>query len=460
MTPPSLKRIAIIDHYSAGGVSRFLFALIANMARLHPETAFGYFVSEANVKRDDLFDAFQPYANVTVLPIRSPIPPDEPAVEPGPEPQERGLAWRTSVGLLKKMPRVHSAMKGAYVAARERISPTPQPSRWYDYGLDQTVLTQIAEYDVAYIGWPYWIEPFDTSAPVVATFHDFHYKHFPEAYEPERLERVERQIPEWLRRCTIGIVSTKFIQSDLLHYYGEVAPPSQVVYIAPYGLVTPSAEVIDETIETLGVRRPFVLYSGALTAHKNVVSLVRAIALARDAGASIQLVITGHCTDLIGRSAAEDLSEEVQTIDRAIEETGLRAGIDYLALGYVSNTAVDALTASADAVVSASLYEAGCGPALDAWQMGVPVAFSSIPPFVEQMERFGVEAHVFDPHDPADIAAKLRDAVFDTERSHAMAERSRLALQRYTWDDAAQGYYDVFVSAAELSRGDAGRSIE
>jgi len=59
---------------------------------------------------------------------------------------------------------------------------------------------------------------------------------------------------------------------------------------------------------------------------------------------------------------------------------------------------------------------------MDAWQAGVPVAFSNIAPFVEQLDRFGVEAWVFDPHDPSDVADKIHSAVFDLGPLGAMAE--------------------------------------
>src|SRR5574340_305029 len=122
---------------------------------------------------------------------------------------------------------------------------------------------------------------------------------------------------------------------------------------------------------------------------------------------------------------------------------------DFNALGYVSNADVDALTSGADVVVSASRYEAGCGPAMDAWQAGAPVAFSNIPPFLEQMERFGPQAWVFDPLDPDDIAEKIRSAIYDTERSASMVEQSLKAFAVYTWDDVAREYYRVFAEAAE-----------
>lgn len=442
MSEPS--RVGILDHFSAGGVSRFLFALIKHMAAQFPQTTFAYFVDETNVQRDGLIKAFVGHANVEIVPIRGPLPP-APA-DPPSEPTH-GQLWVLSVALLKSMPRLHEALLAAYTRVRDVVSPPAPP--WYRYSLDPEPLQQLRQCDVVYIGWPYFLKPVDFRVPLVATFHDFHYRLFPAAYEEDRLAVIERQTPQWLRRCATAVTSTKFIRSQLLDYYADSAPAVEVIYIPPYGFEVPDERSIDATRDRLGIRRPFILYSGARSAHKNVASIVRALGILKQKGYPLQLVITGHGTEVIGAAEGVPPVDPVHLIEEAIREYGLRRGEDFIALGYVSNADVDALTAGADAVVSASLYEAGCGPALDAWQAGVPVAMSDIPPFMEQMQRFGVEAWVFDPHDPADMAEKIRGAVFDRETARAMATRSRAALAAYAWDDAAREYYRVLSEAID-----------
>lgn len=438
------SRVGIIDHFSAGGVSRFLLALITHMGRLFPQTTFLYFVSEANIERDQLAAVFSSHHNVEVVPIRAALP----LVPPPPEPQpDRGWLWTTVVGGLKAMPRLHVALRDAHTGIRAMLSPRTLP--WYRYSLDPEPLRRIRECDVVYLGWPYLIEPVDLRAPVVATFHDFHYEMFPEAYDSDQLSVLRRQTPQWLRQCVTAVTSTRFIRGQLLDYYGAVAPDVEVIYIPPYGFETSDPRSVEATLDRLDVRRPYILYSGAKSAHKNVASIVRAVGILKAKGVDLQLVITGHGTEPIGKAEGEPATDPVHLIEDAIREYGLHRGEDFIALGYVDNADVDALTAGADAVVSASLYEAGCGPALDAWQVGVPVAMSDIPPFREQMERFGVEAWIFDPRDPADIAEKVGAAVFDRKAAGAMAARSRAALTSYTWDDAAREYYRVLSGAID-----------
>jgi glycosyltransferase involved in cell wall biosynthesis len=414
-----------------------LFALLWHLAKLYPDTEFTYFVADTNVERDDLIASFSRCPNVRVVPIRAAIPAG--ADQPAPQ-VDRGWVWNTSVAVLRRSPRVHRALRDAYVSAKRALLSEPLP--WYCYKLDDEVVGQVDEHDVVYIGWPYFVKPVKFSIPLVATFHDFHFRHFPEAYPADQLRTADSQTRSWLKLTNIAIVSTEFMRDEMRRYFGDVMPRTDVVYLASYGFNVPAQACIDETLARLGVTRPYVLYSGSTSEHKNVGTLLRAASRLKDLGTPVQLVITGMGTERVG--GGQPASGGDSSIEHALRDCSLERGADYLPLGYVSNADVDALTAGADAVVSASLYEAGCGPAMDAWQAGVPVAFSNIPPFVEQLQRFGVEAWVFDPRDPADVAAKIGSAVFDRETSQHMVERSKRAFASYDWDDVARGYMDVF----------------
>lgn len=434
-----LSRVAIVDHLSAGGVSRFLLALLTHLAQMYPATTFTYFVSRTNIERDDLVERLAPYENLVLYPL------EPPANAPGSEPQ-RGPLVRAAIRILRRWPWLSPAMD---TARWLRSVLRPQSPEWWRYSLPAQVVDGLAEFDVVYFGWPYFCEPVMTRTPIVGTFHDFHFRRFPEAYGWPQRELVERQTRTWLSRCTTAISSTMFIRDELLAYYGDVAPRTEVIYLAPYGFHRPSPERIRETLDRLGVSRPFALFSGGRSAHKNFVRVIEAIGILKRRGTPVHLAVTGLGADVIGIQTEAPAADPIHEMNRLVEEYDMVRGVDYFPLGYVANDDVDALTAGADVVVSASLYEAGCGPAMDGWQAGVPVAFSAIPPFLEQVERFDVRAWVFDPLDANDIADKIAGAVFDVAASNDMVARSLHAFDRYTWDDVAREYYRVLSEAAD-----------
>ena len=76
------------------------------------------------------------------------------------------------------------------------------------------------------------------------------------------------------------------------------------------------------------------------------------------------------------------------------------------------------------------------------------MACSRIPPLVEQLERDGAEAELFDPNDPADIAAALRRLRgMGPVRRARLVRHNRLAVGRRSWADVADGYMTAFGEA-------------
>jgi glycosyltransferase involved in cell wall biosynthesis len=434
-------RIAVVDHVSAGGVSRFVANLIDGLARSPGMAMVTYFVASSNVERDHLAARWSHAENVELRPIAGAMD-DQNA-------WHRSAAVRfglSAARVLRRVPGVFHATKAAYLAALRVAGLSPPARPWYEYSIDAEVLGEMREHDLVYLAWPYFIEPFDVGRPMVATFHDFHFERFPEAYHPDQLEQARRQTAEWLERVEVAVTSTKFVSSEIDRHFTVRPRAREVVYLAPYTTAAPAKAVDEQLLGDLGIQRPYMIYSGGTSSHKNVLGLFRGRGAMPEGVPKPMLVMTGIGTQTI---SAHDAGPDnpISFVNAYIREHGLLAGRDYLALGYVAESTVDELTRGADLVVSASLYEAGCGPALDAWQLGAPVAMSNIPPFMEQMDRFGVEAFVFDPNDPQDIARAVTAALTNPVASRDMAERSQQRMLRYTSDDVTAGYLRVFAQA-------------
>jgi glycosyltransferase involved in cell wall biosynthesis len=439
-------RVAIVDHrVSAGGVSRFLCALSTHIALLYSDDDFVLFSSREVIARDGLRDAFAavPNVDVRVLPQPSDISSaaEEEAIARG-----RSARRRRFVDLVKRNRLVFDLALRMYRWWREGVRHDRKP--WYRFSFTPEAVRELDAFDVVYFAWPFFMEPASFRPPVVGTFHDLHFKHFPDAYNPEMLRILESQMGYWLGAMSEVVVSTKYIAGELERNYPGSASAVDVVYLAPYAPERLGSEEIGAVRDAHGVPRRYLIYSGGRPRHKNIIALLKALTHLRGSGEDIPLVITGIGTEVIGdentslpeADAAYELNEYLRCSD-------LRLGIDVMPLGYVSNRDVDALTQGATVLVSASLYEAGCGPANDAWQAGVPVAFSRIAPFTEQLEVMGVKAWMFDPDDPRDIADKILEILGDPQAVARVTAESRARLGEYTWDDVATGYHRVFESA-------------
>jgi glycosyltransferase involved in cell wall biosynthesis len=444
MTGQRPLRIAIIDHLSAGGVSRFARALVTTLAARDDVAGVTYLVSASNVRRDGLSAAWVDAPKVTLRAIDGPVG----AQDAGPH---RGRAARDLiVRALGRAPSIYRSTQAAYRTVRRRVVKENPP--WYEYRLAEDDVRSLDEHDVVFLAWPFYIEPFRPAGALVATFHDFHFRLFPEAYQAIQLELIDTQTDLWMRTCDVRVFSTRFMRGEAERLYPTVETSSVVVPLAPYVGANTGGATDSARMRALGIRPPYISFGGGRSAHKNILGLVRACALLREREIDIQLVITGLGTEVIGSDSLPS-DDPAWPVREEMRTRGLVAGREILPLGYVADADVDAITRNAALVVSASLYEAGCGPALDAWTLGTPVAFSRIPPFVEQLELLGVEALTFDPRDPADIASTVEHALAHPDEMRAMAGRSREAIARHTWAEVADGYVAAFREAMERRAG-------
>jgi glycosyltransferase involved in cell wall biosynthesis len=90
------------------------------------------------------------------------------------------------------------------------------------------------------------------------------------------------------------------------------------------------------------------------------------------------------------------------------------------------------------------LYEAGNGPGMDAWEMGVPVAMSKIASFIEHLQIQGLHAETFDPRNPSEIAEKIDRIISNPEYTENNVKKSLEAIKKITWEDTAKKYIKIF----------------
>ena len=111
-------------------------------------------------------------------------------------------------------------------------------------------------------------------------------------------------------------------------------------------------------------------------------------------------------------------------------------------LGVVPFEDVIALHHSARLLVTASLYESSSLPVLEAAAAGTPIVAGRIPPHEEMAEH--LEMRLFDPTDDEELAAVLEEAWADEETSTEQVAANREGVQRYSWDNAALMYLQLF----------------
>ncbi|MEP7106204.1 MAG: glycosyltransferase family 1 protein [Chloroflexota bacterium] len=159
------------------------------------------------------------------------------------------------------------------------------------------------------------------------------------------------------------------------------------------------------------IRKPFLVFVGALDRRKNPRALLRAWAVAREMGADCELVLAGEP----GRQAPD--------------MAGARS------LGYLPAADLAELLSAAGCLVFPSRYEGFGLPVLEAMACGCPVVAyrnSSLP---EVVDRAGV---LVDDGDPVALAAAAAAFLLDA-RLRGMARKAGMRwAARFTWDATAR----------------------
>lgn len=407
-------RLAVVDPIgNPGGGSRFIRRLLPALRASRPSLDIRFFGNPTSMKRDGVGPVLEG-AGIVVAPLDWTR--DRPR-ESRPLGQRAAFKLRRAVGLEDRD--VASA-----IAARAEAE----------------IARAVAGADLAFFPWPYWFGPPKLDCAVAATIHDLNFKYFfgTPIFSTADVFLLDDQIKRWASNA-VTVASSQFMADEIAQHYPN-AYPTSVIRLAPFadpnrnGSTPPSDEA-----RSLG---RYVLCGTHMTVHKNLGPLIAAQALLRSRFPDVHLVITGSGTEAAtGRSTAVG-----SIVDHADP--------DVIGLGYVSNERIDALISGAAVVVNPSLYEAGNGPGVDAWSSGTPVAMSDIPAFREHLSALGVQASLFDPRDPDDIAAKISDVLEHPEEWSVRAAASKVAIQERSWDDVAADYLTVFDRAiAEHAHG-------
>ena len=180
--------------------------------------------------------------------------------------------------------------------------------------------------------------------------------------------------------------------------------------------------------QALSVHRPYVLYVGNLKPHKNVGSLLRALALLRQRKqADPQLLVVGD-----DATWKPGLLQECARL-------GLQDAVRFVA--QVSDDLLPVLYAGAELVVQPSTLEGFGLPVLEAMACGTPVVCSraaSLP------EVGGDAAEYFDPHSVEEMAAALERVLSSTTRQEDLRQKGLLQASRFRWDECVRQHAEIY----------------
>jgi glycosyltransferase involved in cell wall biosynthesis len=272
---------------------------------------------------------------------------------------------------------------------------------------------------------------FRTTAPTIFQPHDLQHLHFPRFFTAEELATRERVYPAACAAASAVVVEARWVKKDICETFGIA---DEKVLFIPIGAPGESAAHASGTPPSRSRHTGrFVFYPAQAWPHKNHVALLEALRLLHDRdGIALDLVCTGRKTSFW------------PTIAERVARLGLRERVRFV--GYVEAGELAALYRDALAVVLPSLCEGAGQPLLEAFAHGAPVACSGTTSLAEYA---GDAALLFDPTDPAAIAAALRRLVQEPALGEQLRSAGCARIAAFSWERSARTYRALY---RELAR--------
>jgi glycosyltransferase involved in cell wall biosynthesis len=238
--------------------------------------------------------------------------------------------------------------------------------------------------------------------PFAMPVHDLQHRihpEFPEVSAGGEFEARERLYRDAMSTAEAIFVDSEVGREDVLEYYGELITPDRV-HVLPFvpspHLATPTAQVVAQTIASLGIPERYLLFPAQLWPHKNHQRVLEAIAQLRRDGVVVNVVLTGS-------SSGQIRSQVLKSILEIIDAESLQGQVSIL--GYVDDATISSLYAGAHGVILPTFFGPTNIPVLEAWAHHVPVLTSDVRGIREQC---GDAAILVDPTSVEAIAEGLR----------------------------------------------------
>ena len=274
-----------------------------------------------------------------------------------------------------------------------------------------------------------------SAAKTLMVTHDLAHLHFPAEIPFAARHYYHYFVPRYLRHADSVVTVSEFTKADMIAQYGIAEDKISVSCNGCRdGFVPLPAEKKVLVREKYSSGQPYFLYIGAVHPRKNIHRLIQAFDRFKQAtGAPVKLLIGGRFTWQTGaiRSAWEAAAHKE----------------DIIFMGYVPETELPELTASALALTYVSLFEGFGVPLLEAMHCETPVLTSNVSSLPEVA---GDAALKVDPEDIGQTAEAMKRLYEDEKLRETLVKAGRQQRVRYSWDGAAKVVEQAIMALAPL----------
>ena len=271
--------------------------------------------------------------------------------------------------------------------------------------------------------------------PEVITVYDLSCIKYPQTHPAARVKFFNEYLPPSLEKAQHILTISEFSKREIIEYFGVKPEKISVSYCGlPTGFRPHSEEQTMAVLRQYGLHyKKYFLYVGTIEPRKNLEILLDAyLKLPKEIQTQYKLVITGA----FGWKF-ESFLEKAKRIDRN----------QLIMPGYVSESHLQQIMASAHCFLYPSLYEGFGIPPLEAMASGVPVIASNCTSLTEVVGDAGVLLSADDTQQWTETIMKL---IADPQKYQRYVEAGLQRATLFDWTVSAKKTLACFQDIAEL----------
>lgn len=300
---------------------------------------------------------------------------------------------------------------------------------------EQTKLIRVLNnIDADLFHFPHFNVPFLFKKPYVLTVHDLLW-HDKIGFNVTTLHPVKYVIKYVGYRLVIKnainkakkiITPTKVVKTAVSHRFNRNPTDITVTYEAADRLFSQPIKTSSDDLDKYGLSQPFVIYTGSLYPHKNVINVVRAL----DSLPDVTLAIASARNVFVDRFMSQVNSEKLTTKIKL--------------LGFVPDSDLITLYAQALCLVLPSQSEGFGLTGLEAITTGLPVVCTDSPVL---REIYQDAALYVDTKQPKAISNKIKLLLDRPKTRKQLQHRAKQVAHQYSWKQMAQQTLAVYHQA-------------
>ena len=265
-----------------------------------------------------------------------------------------------------------------------------------------------------------WAVP-KSSAPMVSTIHDLSPFLHPESAD-NKVKSVHKRVLKRIKKYkNLVIVPSEATKNDAIN----LGVKKDLTYIIPEALSLdkskPQKHDIKITKQRYNLSKKFALMVGTAP-RKNISRSIKAFHNTKNASKLEKLVIVGN------------------------KPENYKKHKDVIFTGYVSDSTLSSLYASADVFLYPSLYEGFGLPILEAFSHGCPVVTSNLS---SMPEVAGEAAILVNPNKTKEIEKGILEAL---KNSKSLNNKGKKRLKMYNWQETAKETLKIYERAFNSNR--------